>query len=160
MKTYLFAAAAALALAGCSDDTEPLRDCGCDGQPSDGDMIDTTSAIDAATDAPGPDAPPSSVHVVDCPTDTAQLASDVTMPGFAYVMTQTTIPTGGIVRFTTNGIHNATSGTVTGGIPAPDGVFRVPFSVTQCLQFTASGTFPFYCEFHFFTGTLTVVDPV
>ena len=157
MKTYLFAAAAtfAFALAGCDDDDpEPLRDCGCDGPP-----LDANTDFDAPPDAPGPDAPPSSVQVVTCPTDTAQLASDVTMPGFAYNITQTTIPTGGIVRFTTTSIHNATSGTVTGGLPTPDGVFRVPFSVTQCLQFTASGTFPFYCDLHLFTGTLTVVDP-
>src|SRR5688572_772849 len=92
---------------------------------------DDETIVDASTDTPEPDAPdpidaaPSTVVVVDCAG--ATIASEVTTPGFNFDITQPLITTGEIVRVTLPGFHTATSGTVVGGVPTPDGNFRVPF---------------------------------
>lgn len=148
-----FALLASLILIGCGGDDVAVIDA-----PQDGDITDVAVDVDAAVDAPGPDAPPSTVMVVTCPI---VVASSVSTPGFNFQITDPTITTGDVVRFQIDSFHTATSGTVTGGVATPDGRFNVPFGGQPvCLQFTAPGDFPFYCEPHLFTGLLTVSDPV
>lgn len=144
-------------LVACSDDSQQAVDAHVD-TPDDGTPPDCNCG-DAPTDTPGPDAVPSTVVEVPCPANPGQIASVVTTPGFNYAITVPTVPAGSIVRFQVEAFHNAVSGTVTGGVPSPDGRFSVPFGGNVCLQFTAPGSFPFYCSPHLFTGTLTVVPP-
>lgn len=111
---------------------------------------DGAPPIDAA---PAIDAPPSPVAVVTCP---ATPDAEVTAPGFAYTISRSSLPVGAVVKFTMPALHDANSGPVNGGVPAPDGKFRVAFGATVCLRFTVAGTYPFYCGPHLFTGSLTI----
>lgn len=159
MKKLALMTTALLGLFACGDDGGTVIDAPLDAVAGDG-GVDAPAVVDArVVDARVVDAAPSTVMVVTCPAQ-GGIASEVTAPNFAFTITDATITTGDIVRFTMPGSHNAASGTVTGGVPAPDGKFIVGFGATVCLQFTAPGTFPFYCEPHQFTGTLTVSDPV
>ena len=145
--------------AGCSDDgvTTPI-DAALDAAVVDAHIVDAATidaaAIDAGLDARPIDAAPATVVVVPCAG--ANIASDVSAPGFAYIITDSTIAVNAIARFTMPGIHNAISGTVNGGVPTADGQFRVEFNQVKCLRFTTAGSFPFYCVPHQFTGALTV----
>lgn len=156
MKKLTFAVAIMSAALGCGgDDGEtdgPLRDCS--------QVCSTDAATDAPTDAPidaAPidavtiDTPPSSVVVVPCAG--ATVVSDVTAPNFSFVITDNTIAAGQVVRFMMPGSHSVVSGETAG---VPDGEFRVEFNQTVCLQFTAPGTYGFWCNPHQFTGSLTV----
>lgn len=104
-------------------------------------------------DAPKPaDAKASSVKSIACPSTPD---SDITVnaSGTAFVISATTIPVNGVAHIhMPNSFHDAASGPV----GAPDGQFKVPFGGDACFQFTQAGTFPFFCEAHLFTGTLTV----
>ncbi len=156
MKLYELAILITTLLAGCGDDGSgptPIDAAVIDAAAIDAAAIDARP-IDAGLDARMIDAAPATVVVVPCAG--AAIASDVTAPGFAYTITDNTVAVNAIVRFTMPGIHNAISGTVSGGMGTADGQFRVDFSQTKCLRFTAAGTFPFYCGPHLFTGSLTV----
>jgi plastocyanin len=133
-------ALALLGLAACDDDG---------GTPIDAPLIDGVSIDTPGIDAPTIDSRPSTVMVVTCP---ATVASEVSAPGFAFTITDATINVGDVVRFTMPGFHSAVSGPP----GQPDGIFRVDFNQTACLQFTAAGSFPFYCDPHQFTATITV----
>lgn len=102
-------------------------------------------------DGPGPDAAPSTV--VEVPCAGATIASEVSAPGFAFEITVPTIAVDAIVRFTMPPSHSAVSGSPAG---TADGQFTVTFNETKCLRFTAAGTFPFWCNPHQFTGSITV----
>lgn len=114
--------------------------------------IDAPAAIDApATDAPTTDAPAATVVEVACAG--ATIASEVTAPGFSFTITDPTIAVDAIVRFSMPGSHSAVSGSPAG---TSDGQFTVSFNETKCFRFTAAGTYPFWCNPHQFTGTITV----
>ena len=116
--------------------------------------IDAPVAIDApgTIDAPATiDAAPSTV--VEVPCTGATIASEVSAPGFSFTITDASIAVDAIVRFTMPSVHSAVSGSPAG---TADGQFAVGFSETKCLRFTAAGTFPFWCNPHQFTGTITV----
>jgi plastocyanin len=101
-----------------------------------------------------PDAVVSDVVVVSC---TRAVATTVTVSDrFVYVFTPTaTVRVGDVVRFEMDTLHDAVSGTPTGG---PDGAFLVDRGQTVCLQFNAAGRYPFFCRPHRFTGTLSVAE--
>jgi plastocyanin len=149
MTKYLLVAATIFTgAAGCGDDDG--------GNPIDAAAIDTatvdTSAIDTPTVIDGPtiDTPPSTVQVVDCAG--ATIASEVTTPGFNFAITDNTINVNQIVRFTIGAGHTAVSGTN----GTPDGRFNVGNNAPVCLRFTEAGSYPFYCNPHLFSATLTV----
>ena len=111
----------------------------------------STSTIDAPKPA---DAKPSSVKVLaTCPA-TPDSTVTVNAGGTAFVVSNATIPVNGVVHFSLGptAFHDAASGT--GGVA--DGTFKVGFGGDECLQFTAAGTFPFFCEAHLFAATITV----
>ncbi|KAB2899133.1 MAG: hypothetical protein F9K40_10605 [Kofleriaceae bacterium] len=144
-------------LAACADDEfipPPAIDAATDAA-----VIDTTD-VDAADDDAGPDATAidapidaaSSVMVVACP-GTPDLEIGVNGGGTAYMPSTGTISVNEIVRFTPGDPnHDLVSGTP----GSADGLFATPLGQTTCLRFTATGTFPFFCTVHSFTGTITV----
>jgi plastocyanin len=83
----------------------------------------------------------------------ATIASEVSAPGFAFTITVPTIAVDAVVRFTMPATHSAVSGSPAG---TDDGKFSVGFSTTKCFRFTAAGSYPFWCNPHQFTGTITV----
>lgn len=123
-----------------------------DGPPIDAPGVnDGPGPIDAPIDTgTGIDAPASTV--VEVPCAGATIASEVTAPGFAFAVTDDTIAVGATVRFTMPSFHSAVSGPP----GTPDGRFNVGFNETKCLHFTTAGSYPFYCNPHQFTATLTV----
>ncbi|MEZ4401397.1 MAG: hypothetical protein R3B06_15335 [Kofleriaceae bacterium] len=153
---YLFASLSLVAAACGGDDSAPI-----DALPVDASIPDcsvTCSATDAAVDAPdvvdappAVDAPAAAVVVVDCAG--ATIASVVTATAGRFNLTQAQVTAGDIVQFTMPASHSAHSGATAG---VDDGVFVVLRNETKCLQFTAPGTFPFWCDPHLFTATLTV----
>ena len=101
------------------------------------------NTIDSAT---------SSVQPVSCTG--ASIAQTFTVTGTASFMFSpmtATVPVNSIVEFNTTSFHPVQSGTPS----APDGKFG-PTSGDNCFKFTQAGTFPFFCNVHLFTGTLTV----
>ncbi|MBK9034554.1 MAG: hypothetical protein IPL61_25355 [Myxococcales bacterium] len=151
-RTFAFALILSSIVACGSDDTTTPIDAPSGGpDAADGDAM----ARDASEgfDGPGPDAAASSV--VEVPCAGATIASEVTAPGpgFNFVITQATIASGAVVRFMMPGVHSAVSGNTPG---VADGLFSVGFSETKCFQFTAAGTFGFWCNPHQFTGSITV----
>ena len=120
-----------------------------------GDDGGSTPPIDApaTVDAPATIDAPAVTTVVEVPCAGATIASEVTAPGFAFTITDSTIAVDAIVRFTMPGSHSAVSGSPAG---TADGKFTVSFNETKCLRFTAAGTYPFWCNPHQFTGSLTV----
>jgi plastocyanin len=148
-RTLALLLASSSLLAACGDDggSTPI-----DAALADGFLIDAPVAIDGAgPDAPSPDAAPSTV--VEVPCAGATIASEVTAPGFSFTITDSTIAVDAIVRFTMPLSHSAVSGSPAG---TADGQFMVGFNETKCLRFTAAGTFPFWCNPHQFTGSITV----
>lgn len=142
-------------LVGCDgDDGQPIDaappDCNCVDTPI-VDALDAPPTVDAL-DAPLPiDAPPAQVQIVSCIG--AQIAADVSAPGFAFTITpDNTIGVGQVARFTMPGTHSAVSGPP----GQPDGLFTVGFNQTVCIRFNSAGTIPFYCNPHQFTGSLVV----
>jgi plastocyanin len=92
----------------------------------------------------------SSVSMVQCP---GQPDLDISAATGAYVPMTATIDVNDIVRFTPGDPgHDMVSGTQ----PNADGLFDTVAGDTVCLRFSAAGTFPFFCQVHGFTGTLTV----
>lgn len=149
-RTFAFALILSSIVACGGDDTSPSIDAPSGGpDAADGDAM----ARDAseAFDGPGPDAAASSV--VEVPCAGAMIASEVTAPGFSFTITQATIARGAVVRFMMPGVHSVVSGNTAG---VDDGLFSVAFNQTKCLQFTAAGTFGFWCNPHQFTGSITV----
>jgi plastocyanin len=121
-----------------------------DAPPPDG-SADAPGLDAPGLDAPGLDAASSSVVVVPCAG--AAIASEVTAPGFSFTITDSTIAVDAVVRFTMPGSHSVVSGSPAG---TADGQFTVGFNATKCLRFTAAGTYPFWCNPHQFTGSITV----
>ena len=83
----------------------------------------------------------------------ANIAQTFTVTGAATFMfsPQTaTVPVGSIVEWNTTSFHPVASGTP----GSPDGKFST--TGDGCFKFTQAGTFPFFCNVHLFTGTLTV----
>jgi plastocyanin len=81
-------------------------------------------------------------------------AATVTVTGttsFMFSPMTVSIHPNDVVRFMTSSFHPVQSGTPS----APDGKFG-PTSGDNCFKFTAAGTFPFFCNVHLFTGTVTV----
>ena len=99
------------------------------------------------------DSPPSSsVQAVSCAG--ATIAQTFTVTGttsFMFSPMTATVPVNSIVEFNTTSFHPVQSGTPS----APDGKFG-PTTGDNCFKFTQAGTFPFFCNVHLFTGTLTV----
>jgi len=116
-----------------------------DAAPNDGRVDD--AAVDATPDAPA------ATGVTEVSCTGATIASEVTASTGMFTITDTTIAVNDIVRFTMPASHSAVSGTVPG---TPDGKFTVALNTTKCLRFTIAGTYPFYCNPHLFTGSLTV----
>lgn len=140
-----------LLVVGCGDDggdsvkvdgAVPIDAARLDGPAVDGPVV--------LPDASTIDAPPSTV--VEVPCAGATIASEVTAPGFLFVVTDTMVPVNSIVRFTMPASHSAVSGTALPG----DGRFIVGFSQTKCLRFTAVGGYPFVCDPHGFSAAITV----
>lgn len=104
-------------------------------------------------------------QVVTCPA-TAAATLTVASPSvgmYAFSPTTLTISAGGVIKFNnpTTVPHTFTSGTVTAGIPAPDGTWdtgSVAPNNSACVKINVAGTYPFYCAFHptMMTGTATV----
>ncbi|MBK7078643.1 MAG: hypothetical protein IPH44_40890 [Myxococcales bacterium] len=117
--------------------------------------IDAPGAVDAPAtiDAPVAIDAPAATTVVEVPCAGATIASEVSAPGFQFTITDSTIAVDAIVRFTMPLSHSAVSGSPAG---TNDGKFTVSFNETKCLRFTAAGTFPFWCNPHQFTGSITV----
>jgi plastocyanin len=109
--------------------------------------IDAPVTIDAAIDAPA------ATGVTEVACAGATIASEVSAPGFAFTITVPTIAVDAVVRFTMPATHSAVSGSPAG---TDDGKFSVGFSTTKCFRFTAAGSYPFWCNPHQFTGTITV----
>lgn len=160
-KIARFVVASMLFAAACADDevTPPAIDAatidsaGC----GDCDAPNDASETDAATDATPIDArvdAMSTVAVVQCPGNPALVVGiNGAEDGYTFVPTTPTISVNDIVKFDPAGtFHNMVSGS--GG--NEDGLFSTPTSQVTCLRFTAAGTFPFFCNIHFFTGTITV----
>lgn len=107
--------------------------------------VDAARAIDAAPPidaAPLPTGVATEVTCADFPS-----APTVTTPGFAYTPNHTSIPVGGVVKFTMSDEHDVASSTM--GL-------KVAFSATKCLKFATAGTYTFHCTPHGFIGTITV----
>ena len=96
---------------------------------------------------PAADSPQNAtVLKVTCPgTPAAEIT--VASSGAAYMPPSASITQGQVIRFVLPSAHDVTSTT-----PGLD----VRFGQTQCLQFTAAGTFNFHCSVHGFMGTVTV----
>jgi plastocyanin len=149
-----------LAAGACADDeaTPPIDaalvdaagcgDCDAPNDASEPDA-DTSDAIDAAIDAM------STVNVVQCPGNPALVIGINAMEdGYTYTPDVQTISVNDVVKFDPAGtFHNMVSGS--GG--NEDGQFSTPTSEVTCLRFTAAGTFPFFCNIHSFTGSITVM---
>ena len=97
---------------------------------------------DSKSDSPGM----ATVAKVTCPGTPAATIT-VNAGGTAYMPNTATIPVNGIVRYVITAAHNVTS--TTPGL-------AVDFGQTQCMQFSAAGTFAFHCSVHGFMGTVTV----
>lgn len=126
------------------------------------------AAVDAAINADAPDLDAPAIDAidatpVDAPTDAASSVVTVQCPGNpdleisaatgAYVPMTATIAVNAIVRFTPGSSgHDMVSGTAPNG----NGLFDTVAGDTTCLRFTAAGTFPFFCQIHGFSGTITV----
>ncbi len=96
------------------------------------------------------DAKPAEVEVVSCTGVTPVQTITVTNVPFAYSPATATINVGDVVHFSPTASHPTSSGA--GG--TPDNKFHV--GADACLKFTKAGTYPFFCEPHGFTGTITV----
>ena len=100
-----------------------------------------------------------SARIVPCPPSGT---TNVTIQDFSFAPPNVTISANGIVKWTHNGlsIHTVTSGTS----PIPDGKFNsgdLATGATVCVQFTAPGTFPYFCIPHtFMIGSVTVSSTV
>jgi len=108
-------------------------------------------------DAAQSDAPGASVVAVTCPA-TVPLTVDApdgqsSMFTFAPSAT-TTVPLGGIVKFTMHAEHNVVPDSAAA---KTDPGLKVNQNETKCLQFTQAGTFGFICGIHTFKGTITVM---
>lgn len=150
---------AVLFAAACADDEfqPPAIDAAADAAGFDAPGIDATDAtpIDADPDAVPVDAridAMSTVMTVQCPGN-PDLRISAATGAYVYVPTSATISVNGVVELTPGDPnHNMVSGTPGN----PDGLFSTPLGQTTCLRFTAAGTFPFFCQFHQFTGSITV----
>jgi plastocyanin len=105
-----------------------------------------TAACGSDTKPSGDSPGAATVQQVTCPgTPAAQIT--VAASGAAYMPTSASITQGQVVRFVMPAAHDVTSTT-----PGLD----VRFGATNCLMFTAPGTFNFHCSVHGFMGTVTV----
>ena len=103
-------------------------------------------------DAPASiDAKVSSVKSVSCNGATIAQTINVNAGGTAFMPNTATINANQIVHFMTSSFHPVKSGT-----PASPTTDFEASSGDACFQFTQAGTFPFFCEVHLFTGTITV----
>lgn len=97
----------------------------------------------------------STVHEVDCSTITP--TGLVVIQSFAFSPAIVTIGTGSIVKWTNNDPLNHT--VTSGSSAAPEGFFDATLApgASKCLQFTAAGSFGYYCKIHpSMTGTVMV----
>jgi plastocyanin len=141
---FLFVGLIAACGGGSSPSDAPAKDAPrvVDARPIDGPAIDGP-----VIDAPMIDATPATVFDVTC-TGATIAATVTTVDGTnAYMPSAVTIAVGGIVKFTTSVSHDVNS--TVPGLP-------VGFSTTACRQFTAAGTFGFFCSIHGFSGSVTV----
>ncbi|MBA3391334.1 MAG: hypothetical protein H0T89_01765 [Deltaproteobacteria bacterium] len=108
---------------------------------------DSNTTPDAA---PTTDAPAAGAVMVTCPatpdkTVTTSEASNTYMP------MMTTMNQGQVVRFMTSATHNVVALNATS-----DPALVVGFNQERCFMMTKTGTFPFKCGPHGFTGTIVV----
>ena len=89
---------------------------------------------------------------------------DVAIANFAFSPPNVTIHVGDAVRWTQSDSvsHTTTSGTTTGGVRHPDGLWNsglMSRGQTFSHTFNSAGVFPYYCSPHFtsMTGTVTVL---
>ncbi len=144
-----------IAVAGCSDDAATvidaaLVDAALIDTPNDCCLPGPDAAVDAPVDAPAPST------VVEVPCAGANPVVTVTAPGFAFSPMAATISVGQVVQFQMPASHSAVSGSPAG---TSDGQFTVGFSQQKCLRFTSAGVFPYWCNPHQFTATITVTPP-
>lgn len=141
-----------LATTGCSDDDATVIDAAL----IDAALVDTPlmdcclPSPDAAVDAPAPST------VVEVPCAGANPVVTITAPGFAFTPMTANISVGQVVQFQMPATHSAVSGAPAG---TSDGQFTVGFDQQKCLRFTAAGVFPYWCNPHQFTATITVLPP-
>jgi plastocyanin len=98
-----------------------------------------------------------SVVVVDCSTVTSAATVTATS-GVKFNPQNVPISVNGVVRWINADIqdHTVTSGTA----PTSDGKFDQPLNISGpsvCLQFTAAGTYNYYCTYHYMVGMTGVV---
>lgn len=145
-----------LAATGCSDDAATVIDA----PLVDAALTDTSVSDTSVSDGPiVPDALPVDATpstVVEVPCVGANPVVTITAPGFAFMPMAATIGVGQVVQFQMPGTHSAVSGTPAG---VSDGQFSVGFNQQKCLRFTAAGVFPYWCNPHQFTATITVAPP-
>ena len=93
------------------------------------------------------------VQSVSCTGITPKTTFTVVLNGtmFAFSPANATISVNDIVRFNTTASHPVQSGAP----GSPDGKFG-PTNGDGCFKFTQTGTFPFFCNIHLFTGFVTV----
>ena len=110
----------------------------------------------------GDNAATSSVAVVDCSTVIS--ATTVTATSQAKFNPQNVpISVNGVVRWITADPvqdHTVTSGTASSTTATPDGKFNELLNINGppvCLQFTAAGTYNYYCAYHYNVGMIGVV---
>jgi plastocyanin len=97
------------------------------------------------------DSPPAStVQPVICPGTVAQTITVTGTTTFMFSPMTSTINVNDVVHFNTTSLHPVASGS--------NGVADGKFSANgdACFKFTAAGTFPFFCQVHGFTGSITV----
>lgn len=144
-----------IAATGCSDDAVVIDAALIDAALVDAALNDcclptTDAPVDAPVDAPAPST------VVEVPCTGANPVVTITAPGFAFTPMTANISVGQIVQFQMPATHSAVSGTPAG---TSDGQFTVGFNQQKCLRFTAAGVFPYWCNPHQFTATITVLPP-
>jgi len=88
--------------------------------------------------------------------------TNVTIVDFAFHPANVAIKVGDTVKWTNTGsaTHTTTSGTVTGGVRHPDGLWdsgALATGQTFSHTFTKVGDYPYYCDFHFTSMVGTVI---
>lgn len=149
-----------VAFAGCGDDSK-AKGADANTHPTDGNgsgsgASDAPKAVDAAHDS-APVTPDAATDVVTvtCP---AVPDKEVTIAagGMAYQPANTQLAVGGIVKFTTQSIHDVfPDATACTGCVADPGI-HVDFSKTECKQFTKAAKYGFKCSIHLFKGVIDV----
>jgi len=92
------------------------------------------------------------VVAVTCPATPAATVM-TTNTTTAFMPMNTTISTGGVVKFVMSTMHNVEPNPIA---PMSDPATRVNFGETKCLRFDQAGAYGIYCSVHSFAGTITV----